>query len=172
MKIHVVKSPTVNAIALPGGRVVFFAGLIDQAESPEEIAGIMAHEIAHVVERHGLRMFVRGFALKLVTDYLLGGSTLAGAAAMFTTLAYSREMEDEADVRALRMLRDAQVSTAGLLSFLERLEKKESAAFAGIRYFSSHPLSAERRERIAAAKGGLPLALGESEWEAIKQICK
>jgi Zn-dependent protease with chaperone function len=172
VKIQVVKGPMVNAIALPGGRVVFFAGLIDQAESPEEIAGVMAHEIAHVVERHGLRMFVRGFALKLVTDFLLGGSNLAGAAAMFTTLAYSREMEDEADLRALRMLQDAQISTAGILSFLGRLERKESAAHTGFRYFSSHPLSGERRARIAAAKDDLPLALGASEWQAIKQICK
>ena len=172
IKVQVVKGPMVNAIALPGGRVVLFAGLIDQAESPEEIAGVMAHEIAHVVERHGLRMFVRGFALNLVTDLLLGGSNLAGAAAMFTTLAYSREMEDEADLRALRMLQDAQVSTAGLLSFLGRLEKKEPAAHTGFRYFSSHPLSGARRARIAAAKDDLPRVLGESEWQAIKQICK
>lgn len=175
LNIRVVDLGMVNAAALPGGNVVLFRGLIRKAEGPDEIAGVLAHEIAHVRERHVTEAMLRQFGIGLVLT-TLGGST-AGNVEGALALSYTRAAEREADQGAIRALGAAGISPRATAGFFARLAKAESNlgrfsdAFA---YLSSHPLSGSRERAFAAsAKPGARYtpALTDSEWGSLEMIC-
>ncbi|MCZ6522483.1 MAG: M48 family metallopeptidase [Alphaproteobacteria bacterium] len=178
--VHVLDAKFVNALAAPGGHVVLLAGLIEEAESADEVAGVLAHEIGHVVNRHPLEGLVRNLGISLIVESLIGDSAslIELAADLGTVLieaSYSREDEAAADRAAVEILARANFRAGGLASFFERLAAKEGAperpGLAG--YFSTHPPSAERQAAIAARAGqGGDAALGPAEWRALKAICE
>ena len=146
-------APEVNAFAAPGGVIVVFSGLIRQAESPEALAGVLAHEVAHVELRHSLRAAVKGLGLRAALSLVFGegaGGALAGAAADLTELKFSRDAERAADLDGLRRLQAARIDPQGMLQFFARLDGKvgQGASVAG--WLSSHPPAGERRALLAA----------------------
>jgi predicted Zn-dependent protease len=154
----VADSPAVNAFAAPGGIVVVNAGLIRAAGSPEEVAGVLAHEIAHAELRHGLRAMVKGAGLRLLAALALGdysGTVLAEGAKQLTELGFSREAEREADRDGLRRLVAARIDPAGMVRFFEKLAQEESLAPPEL--LSTHPATEERlaglRREAAALRG-------------------
>ena len=115
-----------NAFALPGGQIVVFSGLMQQAEKPEEVAGVLAHEIAHVTERHGIERLVQGLGVIGALQLLLGdvGGLLATAGELLTLAAinsYSRDQESEADREGVALMHRAQLNPAALADFLQKL---------------------------------------------------
>ncbi|QPC98810.1 M48 family metallopeptidase [Qipengyuania soli] len=166
----------VNAVALPGGQVLLFDGIVQQAESPEELAGVLGHEVGHVRERHVMTALMRQFGLSvLLAGANTGvGDTMAGVASM----GYSREAEREADQYARARLAESDISPLGAADFFERVaeesgEGKDQNAVVG--WLASHPAAGERaREFKAAAKKGKtyhPVLTG-AEFEALKSMCK
>lgn len=148
-EVTVVRSEQVNAFALPGGSIVVFTGLLAKADRPEQVAGVLAHEIAHVTLRHGLRRVVRSAGTFLALRLLLGDAegvvgTLAGAASEATLLGNSREQEREADREGARMLLAAGLDPEGLAAFFELLESESGGALAPPAWMSTHPEHAER----------------------------
>ncbi len=126
-RVSVVDSPVVNAFAAPGGYIVIYKGLLKVTNSPEELAGVLAHEIEHVIHRHVTRMLLQqallGVVWGAVTGDLSGTMALGAQAASFLGgLAYSRVAEEEADREARKLLTAARISPRGLISFFERLQ--------------------------------------------------
>jgi Zn-dependent protease with chaperone function len=138
-----------NAFALPSGLVVMTDELVELAEHDDELVAIMAHEVGHVLERHGLRQMLQHTALGLVITYLTGeASSLVGALpVMLMQLGYSRDFEREADRHALEYLRGQGIPARRFADIMLRLEgecsgeKKERASS---HYLSTHPATRER----------------------------
>jgi Zn-dependent protease with chaperone function len=161
----VVDVPQVNAFALPGGKVVVFSGLVREAARPEELAGVLAHEIEHAVLRHSLQKMVRGAGIRAVAGLLFGD--LGGAAGAIgeagvglQELSYDRDQERAADLAAIELLDRAGIDPAGLPELFGRLaaaagggDTSTPAAGKALSLLSTHPASAERsrdlRRRIA-----------------------
>ncbi len=157
-QVSVVQSPVVNAFALPGGYVVVFAGLMNKAESGEEVAGVLSHELNHVLQRHGLERMVKMLGLAAVVGIVLGDQQgvlgLAKQLGMeLATLKFGREQETEADLTGLRLLSDARIAPDGMIRFFERLSEKDKER---VELFSTHPMSAARAERLRAELAALP----------------
>jgi Zn-dependent protease with chaperone function len=169
IEFGVANNDMVNAVALPGGKVLLFDGLIQQAESPEEVAAVLAHEIGHVRERHVMSAMIRQFGLGLLTSGIDGraGSFLLGLA----TMTYSREAEREADRWALRSLMANDVSPLGGARFFERMQERRDGRPAG--WLESHPADTERAAvfRRAASSRQFRPVLTEQEFAALKSIC-
>lgn len=148
VEVHVSGDPEVNAFALPGGRIIFNKGLIKKAK-PEEILGVMAHELAHIERRHILKS-VSGSLGSLVGYVIL--ATIAGPDAAsvlmsvknFTSLTYSRADEAEADRRGLEFIQNAGFSGQGMVSFFEKLANESSAFEKSLTFLSTHPASEDR----------------------------
>lgn len=144
---HVADDPAINAFAIPGGHVVVFTGLIRAADSAEELAGVLAHEAEHVLQRHSLKGIVHQLGWKVVLALFVGewgGGPVGEAAAQLQLLRFGRDQESQADLKALSLLKRAQIDPAGMLTFFTRLAKEEVA----IPLLSTHPPSAERAEAI------------------------
>jgi beta-barrel assembly-enhancing protease len=178
LRVEVANIDMLNAVALPGGNVILFDGLLKQARSPDEVAGVLAHEIGHVRERHVMQALLRQMGLAVV----LGGVDGNSGAMVNNMLAmsYSRDAEAEADAYAMQALGSANISPVGTASFFDRLSQldgsagvvKDNAGITG--YLSSHPLSASRKDAfeksIVKGKNYKP-ALTSSEWTELKTMC-
>lgn len=155
----VADSSEVNAFAAPGGVVVVHAGLLRAASSAEEVAGVLAHEIAHVELRHSLRTLVKGLGLRTLAAVALGdfsGTAAAEAAQQLTALRFSRDAEREADREGVRRLAAAGIDPAGMARFLEKLANAESLAPPPL--LSTHPAT---EERLAELRREAALLTGE-----------
>jgi predicted Zn-dependent protease len=174
--IQVVRSTIANAFALPGGSSYYFSALLEQTESPDEFAGVMAHELGHVYYRHGLEGLIESSATGLLVGFVLGdltGMSVAGGlgAAMIDTR-FSREAERQADQFAAAAGQRMGFRPAALADLLERVAG-DSDATQMLQIFSSHPLTADRRTALEAAP---PPPAGRQvfspdEWQAIKAMC-
>lgn len=150
-------SDQINAFALPGGKVGFYTGLINLADSDDEIAIVMGHEVAHVTSRHGaerqsqaMLIGIGGVALGVGTRndknseyYMLA----YGLSSTLGTLAYSRNHETEADVIGLRFAARAGYDPRAAVTFWTKMAAKESGARPP-KFLSTHPPSAERIENL------------------------
>ncbi|WP_273455194.1 M48 family metallopeptidase [Nevskia ramosa] len=167
----VLEDPSINAFAAPGGCVVVHRGLILAAKTPEELAGVLAHEVQHVENRHTLKAMVNGLGWATMATVLLGDvSAMAGMLAyQVGTTHYSRDLETEADTQGLAALARADIAPEGMATFFRTLAKE--APQMPIALLSSHPAT---EERIAAIEAGIqalpkkdypPLAI---DWPAVK----
>ncbi len=181
VKVKVSNTPLVNAIALPGGHIIIFQGLIGAAQSPEEVAGVLAHEMAHQIQRHPMRGMIRSLGLRLVIGALSGGSGAAGGVGdLILGLSYSRQDETEADRIGVDMLNKANIRGDGLMAFFARQseeEKNESVAAKQktvsrvIQFLSTHPADDARVAAIKARSRGIENGLTKKQWQALQSIC-
>lgn len=154
--VKVLDATEVNAFALPGGFLFVNTGLIKQARNEAELAGVLAHEIAHVAARHGTKQATRGQIAEIASIPLIffGGwagyavRQAAGVAVPMGFLKFSRGMEKQADELGLEYMYRAGYDPTAFLDFFERLqslEKKKPGAIS--RVFSSHPPTRDRIKR-------------------------
>ena len=162
----------VNAVALPGGQVMLFDGLVQDAETPEELAGVLGHEVGHVRERHVMTALLRQFGLSILLSGANSGvgDTIFGLASM----GYSRDAEREADEYARERMAESDISPLGAAEFFERIggdEEGEENAIVG--WVSSHPDPRERAKAYRAAAKGKTFepVLTDAEFQALKQMC-
>jgi beta-barrel assembly-enhancing protease len=180
LQVEVANIDMLNAVALPGGKVVLFQGLLDQAKSPDEVAGVLAHEIGHVRERHVMQGLLRQMGLAVVLGGFdgNGGSTLNNL--LSTT--YTRGSEKEADVHSINAMSKAGISPQGTSDFFERLSgmdgsdrmEENSQGRVLANYTSSHPLSDDRKKlfRKSRIKGKVyQPSLTYDEWTELKTMC-
>jgi Zn-dependent protease with chaperone function len=178
IRVRAVEAPMINAFALPGGAVLITDDLIAEADSPDELAAVISHEVAHVEMRHVMQAVWRDLGIGMLLDLVVGGGTGAGQQAVIlagqaSDLTYSREAELAADARGQALLHAAGLSSRGMAPFFERLARAEGAGRFGeaVEFMNSHPDS-NRRGRLAraAARPG-QAALTAAEWRAVKSIC-
>lgn len=166
---HLVDNPAINGFAGPGGQIVLFTGLIATAETEAEFASVIAHELAHVTQRHLPRMIERARKRQipatagLIAGILLGGQ--AGAATMAATnaaalsdqLSYTRTFEREADAIGLRILSTAGYEPQAMARFIQRLAQDTRFQVNETpEYFRTHPLSLNRIAEIESRVVGHP----------------
>ena len=178
VQIHILDHDMVNAFALPGGRIVFFRGLIDQADNPEEVAAVLAHEIGHVVNRDPTRDALRSAGslgvLGLLFGDFAGGTITLFLANQLINASYSQSAETTADDYAHDLLDTAGVSPAALGTMFERLLDEHGDAEGIIAHFMSHP---QMGARIAAAQAAVVdgrdygSVLNGGEWQALQTVC-
>lgn len=177
VRVRVADGKMNNAFATLGGQVVLVGGLIDFAETPEEVAGVLAHEIGHVVRRHPIEGAVRAIGISLVFEAVTGGAAgadiISGIGSVLAILSFSRDDEREADEAAIEILRDAGIDAEGLVSFFRRLEQSgEGDMPEALRLLSTHPPTAERAAAVAALAGAGGPAMSSDDWRALKRICR
>lgn len=168
----------VNAFATPGENVVLTRGLLEEAESADEVAGVLAHEMGHGLELHPETGLVRAMGLAAAAELMMGGSgTLGNIGIMLLQLSYSREAEGHADDHAVTILHDAKISSKGFAAFFERMSKADGAS-GGLgkgglgAMLSSHPDTDKRLEKVlnTPTYDATP-ALSNQEWAALKSVC-
>jgi Zn-dependent protease with chaperone function len=172
----VVSNDIANAIALPGGKIYLFDGLLAKAENVDEVAGVLAHELGHVRNRDGLRNLIYNGGTSFLFGLLFGDVTGSGAIIFASRellqASHSRGAERTADDTAIAVMRGLGRSPKPMGEFLLRVTGKEKSKALSI--VSSHPLSEERLERMS--KGDFPPTapslLTDSEWRALRDICR
>jgi len=151
--IKVIDAEEINAFALPGGFFFVNSGLIMRAENESELAGVMAHELAHIAARHGTRTATKGTILNMATIPLIfmggwaGYGIRQGASVLIPIgfLRFSRGMESEADLLGLQYLYKSGYDPTGFIDFFEKLmadEKRKPGTLSKV--FSSHPPHEDR----------------------------
>ena len=185
----------VNAFAVPGGQIILTRGLVQKAGSPDEVAGVLAHELGHALELHPEAGLVRAMGLAAATQLVFAGSTgtATNIGLLLTQLRYTRVAEREADAHAMRILKNAGISAKGFGDFFERIEPKRPDPVAkadetkkdddkrkvnlGARIFASeilrtHPLT---EARLALVRAQPPYAatpaLSDADWRALQEMC-
>lgn len=173
--VYVISSDIPNAFAAPGGTIVFTAGLLELTSAPEEVAGVMAHEIQHVLQRHGTQSIVRELSLRallrLATGDLGGLGTALKTAGQIGALQYRREDEASADRGAVVMLAAARVDPRGMVTVLEKMRDHPMNRFQPPAYLSTHPALDERIAELtrltAGASVSTPPLLPGRTWSAL-----
>ncbi|MEQ1612160.1 MAG: M48 family metallopeptidase [Hyphomicrobiaceae bacterium] len=178
-KVVVVDWSLVNAFATPGEQIALTRGILQNAKSADEVAGVLAHEMGHGLERHPETALIRVVGLSAALEFMMGGSggSLANIGLLLAQLQYTRLAEQEADDHALRILKRAGIAPRGLGDFFKRMDGRRATdpvkeVVGGIDVLRTHPQSAERAKR-AHEQPAYPAtpALDDAEWQALRNIC-
>ncbi len=176
-EVRVVDAPAVNAFCLPGGKIVVYTGLLRKATSAEQVAGVLSHEMAHAIKRHGLQQLTKSLGVVVAIEVMVGdvgglvamGVEFAKSAALTS---YSRESETEADLVGVGMLHAAAIDPQALADFFAMLEEEGHDAPDAIAWLSTHPQHGVRiaaiRDQVANLGGQQyrPLAV---DWDDVQQ---
>jgi predicted Zn-dependent protease len=154
-KFYLMQHPFPNAFALPGGHVIVTTGLLELAGRPEELAGVVAHEIAHVTQKHEFRKAISSYGPYLIFKLFASGGSgmlgmLGGTSQLLVSQSFSQEYELEADAVGWQTLVDAHIDPRGLAEMLTRLKafQRGMGLDPGITAFSSHPAVEKRIRRL------------------------
>lgn len=173
VKVELIKLDSVNAVALPGGRVLVFDGLLKEVGSPEALAGVIGHEIGHVRERHVMQAMLREFGISMVLSGFRSGMT--NTIGRMTALSYSREAEAEADNWARARLAEAQISPRPIAAFFAGAAEQSTYSQYGMAaYLNSHPDPASRANTFDAGYRSdvtYRPALSDIHFDAIRYAC-
>lgn len=159
----IVNDPAVNAFNLPGGLVYVNSGLIAEADSLDELAGVLAHEIGHGSARHGTQLMTRAYGYNALATLLLGRNPGQGKQILAQVVGagvinnYSRGAELEADRLGVRYTHQAGYDPRGMVNFFgEMLEMRSRRPTRVEQFFASHPLTEERIRTVEAEASRLP----------------
>ncbi len=161
-KLHIVEDASLNAFALPGGNVAIHSGLLLTADTPEEVLGVLAHELSHVTKQHGMRAMIQGVGLFALVQAFFGDATgllavLANNAPFLLSQKFSRDFEREADAQGFHYLEAAQLNPRGMITFFEKMRREEEKlrekipggeALDALEFLSTHPATPERTARL------------------------
>lgn len=171
-RFFLVDDASVNAFAMPAGYIVVHRGLIEKASSAEEVAGVLAHEIEHVEQRHALRGLVQELGLTVIWSGVSGdvvGGAAAGWLKGLAVMQFSRAQEAAADAGGYERLLAARIDPHGMASFFDTLSRQQADVPGALSLLSTHPGSTERAAaimtRLQNAPALPPLAY---DWPAIR----
>ena len=179
---HVVNLKEINAFALPGGPIFVNVGTIQAADNEAQLAGVIAHEISHVVQRHGTRAASKQMAAQLplaILGGVMGKSTLSQMAQLGLSfgvgsyfLKNSRQAESEADLLGGDIMYDAGYDPHQMAVFFAKLEEGSGAR--GPQFFSDHPNPGNRAQAVSKEVSTLPRKSGyrgdSAEFKRTKQL--
>lgn len=180
IRVRAVHAPMANAFALPGGHVLVTGDLIAEAESPDELAAVLAHEVAHVERRHVMQGVWRSLGAGLLLDLVVGGGTGAGQQAVLlagqaSELSFGREAEREADAVGRDYLHAAGLSSRGMAPFFERMAQQEGRTSEQVdeaaEWWMTHPNTTRRVQAARSAERDGASALNAEQWETLRGVC-
>ena len=177
--ITIVDFDMVNAFALPGGEIVIFRGLIEKSNRPEELAGVLAHEIQHIEQRHFTKILVKELSIHVLIAIMIGNSEVVNTVVMsantLRSLAYRRSEESSADTEGLKMLVDARIDPGGMIDFFKILESEHGEIEGYNKYISTHPDTEDRIGKLDNMIKGYSFKpeklLPDVNWEEAKMLC-
>lgn len=174
IQLHIVENAEPNAFAMPAGHMVVHTGLMHATSSPEQLAGVMAHELAHIRHGHVMKQLMRTVGLSLIIRMAAGEAPemIESTAGNLANMAFSREMESEADATGVEYLVKAGIDPEAFAQFMEYIQQNETTQLP--EWMSTHPDSGSRAEEIrklAAAQSmnkqpSRPL-LSEATWNRV-----
>jgi predicted Zn-dependent protease len=173
--VRVIDARLVNAFALPGAVIVLPRGMIDFSRGPDELAGVLAHELGHVALRHPIETLIKVAGVSTLFSLMIGdvagGTVIVAVGEYMIRTSYTRPSERAADDYAIGALQRAGVDPAATAAAFARLLPKGSEGGRVEKALSTHPPTEDRiaRFRAAARQGGH--ALTPAEWAALKSIC-
>lgn len=177
IKIVVMESNQVNAFALPGNNIVILSGLIDFCESPEEMAGVLAHELGHIKERHVLKSLTQQLGIAVLTHLIFNKNTdlVNELTRKIIGTGFSREFEEKADQFAVNKLIDSKLQPKHLSDFLLRMQLRFGGPGSEMEFLSTHPTNDDRIKSIE--KQEIPDDFNEAKincptWDKAKSIAK
>lgn len=161
-KLHIIEDASLNAFALPGGNVAIHSGLILAADSPEEVLGVLGHELSHVTRQHGMRGILQGLGLYAIVSLFFGdvsglAAILVNNAPFLLSQKFSRDFEREADEQGFRYLEAAKLNPRGMITFFEKMRREEEKlreqlpggeALDALNFLSTHPATLERTAHL------------------------
>ncbi len=173
--VQIVKGGPINAFTLPGEMMIFYSDLIDGAKDGSQVAGVLAHEVGHVVHDHPIKGLVRQYGTDYLMRLMTGGysdvNTLASGGGLLLALRNGRVFEREADATGVALLEKLGLWADGISTFFADLMAKQPtdlAAAAGI--WSSHPPTVERIEATRQPPTGRA-PFSDAEWRALRSVC-
>lgn len=151
IKVHILNKDHINAFSLPNGYLIIYSGLIVNADNQEELSGVICHEIAHIELNHVMKKLVKEIGLSVLISMTSGNNNseiMKETAKMLSSSAFDRNLEKEADIKAVDYLAKAKINPEPFANFLYKLSEKENETTKYLTWVSTHPESKERAEYI------------------------
>jgi predicted Zn-dependent protease len=173
IKVHVFRADVVNAFAMPGGHLVVNSALIEDCKNPEQLCGVLAHEIAHIELHHVMKKLVREVGMSVLVNMTTGGGDggqVGEVVGALSSKAFDRDMEREADMKGLDYLVNAHIDPHPFADFLYLTGDGESEE--AFEWLSTHPSSKERMEYVLEEIGKRQFEvkpiIAAATWEELK----
>ncbi len=179
VKLRIIDHDMQNAFAVPGGQIVVFDGLLQAAQSPEEVAGVIGHELGHVVHRDPLRLALRSAGTVGILGMVLGDFSGGALAVVLTeqliSASYAQDAEAAADAFGFKLLADSNLPSSPLGGFFDRIAELVGSSDGPMSHLASHPDIRARADAARAAdvvKGDFIPILSAVQWQDLRDICR
>lgn len=172
VRVYVIDDDVLNAFAAPGNHIVIYRRIIAEADDPDELAGVLAHEMAHEIAGHpgeGLVEMLGYGVFGLLTPG--GGEIGQDLAAQIITSTYSRDDELEADHRGIELLNDAGLDSRGLARFFDTMKAQGGDVPGALEFLSTHPTGEHRQAAVKDLERAGERAMTANDWQAVRSIC-
>ena len=176
IRVHLMDKDEINAFALPNGHLVVYSGLISACNEADELSGVLAHEIAHVALNHVMKKLIKEVGLSvLITMTGSGGGAdiIRETLKTITSTAYDRNLEKEADMKAVEYLKNAGIDPVPFANFLYTLSESEPDLAKNLSWIMTHPASTERAEYIIeysqSMEGTYENSMNDDDWDKLNQ---
>ncbi len=178
-RVSIARNEMVNAFAAPGGYIVVMQGLLKHSETPDQLAGVLAHEMQHVIHRHSTRALFHEISAQALLSILSGDTSATpfgiDSAATLADLHHQRSHEDEADRDGMKLLQAVKADPRGMIEMFNHLKELDLELPTAIQYLSSHPATDDRiaaLEELAAAADYEPEPLlSDESWADLQDAC-
>jgi predicted Zn-dependent protease len=176
IKVHIIRNSEVNAFALPDHHMVIYTGLIEDATNAEEVAGVMAHEIAHMEKNHVMKKLGKEVGLSMLFAIVggnAGGEIIKETAHTLSSSAFDRTQEQEADDYAVDAMAKANIDPENMANFLFRLSQRGDDMPDELVWLSTHPDSKERASEILKKKKLLKfdtIPVLKTPWKDVQKL--
>lgn len=170
INLHIIEKGEINAFAMPGNHLVIYTGLIRDCKNPEQLAGVIGHELAHLEKGHIMKKLAKEIGFSVLVSMTSGSEAAGEVLSSLTSSAYDRSLETEADLTAVDYLLEAKINPAPLADFMYSMSGGSPSA---LYWISTHPDPEDRANEILnmlkKQKTSYEPVLENSKWQNLKK---
>lgn len=177
IKLHILDKDDINAFALPDGHLVLLTGLITDCQSPEELSGVIAHELAHIELGHIMKKLVKEIGLSVLISLTTGNGNpeiIQQTVKVLSSTAFDRKLESEADAKGTEYLMNAGIDPEPFAAFLYRMSAGEKDLPDQMFWITTHPASEQRAKEILrlanVRKIHEEMLMDSTRWDSLQHI--